>query len=191
MQHVEYQWRYCWFAKGPHTKAVDQEMKESFGWMLHDIDAAYFLRQTYRPTRLWETLALIILFDQIPRSVFRGTPAAYAYDAAALKLAVEIADDEDSIQSLAFCFQATVCICLCHAENLEIQDLLTRSVATVITKIPSSLHSESNPSLGHALRRIATHHRERIEWFGRFPERNAILGRISTAEEVALLQQLG
>ena len=182
MIDIECMWRNHWFAKGTQTASVDREMKESFGWMLVQ-DDAYL--QTYRPTRLWEKLALIILFDQIPRNVFRGTPSAYVYDHVALKFAVEIAEATEVFANLAFCFQATVCICLCHAERLETQDLLSRCVNQNMNTTLLNKHS-----LWHGLRKIATHHRERIEWFGRFPERNAILGRISTSEEFALLQQL-
>lgn len=176
MVDMEDMWRNRWFTKRTHTALVDREMKESFGWMLVQ-DDAYL--QTFRPTRLWEKLAMIILFDQIPRNVFRGQPNAYAYDYVALKFAAGIAETPQLHANLAFCFQATICIGLCHAERFETQDLLSRCINQ---QVNSDLLK--NHFLWHALRKIATHHRERIEWFGRFPERNAILGRISTSEEL-------
>jgi uncharacterized protein (DUF924 family) len=120
-------------------------------------------------------LALIVLLDQFSRNIYRGTPEAFAGDAAALRLAkgaigLGFADGYDADQRYALYLP------FMHSESLADQD---RGV-------------ELFAALGHeeALRYMRLH-REIIARFGRFPHRNAILGRSSTPEELEFLQQPG
>jgi len=114
-------------------------------------------------------LAAVILFDQFPRNMFRGHADAYATDANALAIAKgavdrgldkELAPDERKFLYMPFM----------HSEKLEHQN---RAVL-LFTEL------RDDHQLGYA-----KHHRDIIERFGRFPHRNAILGRASRPEETA------
>jgi len=120
----------------------------------------------------------------VTRNIFRGTTRAYSGDKIALPLALELAE---SIETLPFHFQATVCICLCHAEDARIQGVLR----DCIDKIANQAHASKNHrGLIAALHEIQKKHEERIVLFSRFPERNAILGRKNSKQEAAYLAQL-
>ena len=116
------------------------------------------------------TLAYIILTDQFPRNMFRGTAAAFASDRqglAAAKSAIrrkwDMAIDEPARQFFY--------LPLMHSENLCDQD---RCVRLVMERLPKT----GGDNLLHARA-----HRDVIRLFGRFPYRNAALGRASTAPE--------
>lgn len=120
-------------------------------------------------------LAAILVLDQFPRNMFRGTPRAFATDAKALALAKDaIAAGADLAlppEQRAFLYMPFQ-----HTEDLEDQ---RRSVA-----LYESLGNANNLD-------FAVRHCEAIARFGRFPHRNAILGRASTPEEIAFLQEPG
>jgi uncharacterized protein (DUF924 family) len=112
-------------------------------------------------------LALVLLLDQFPRNMFRGTRRVHATDQAALRIAdraIAWGCDRQVDPELRRFFYLP----LMHSEALPDQD---RSVAL-------------NEASGDAdAARWARHHREIVARFGRFPHRNALLGRESTAEE--------
>jgi len=127
-------------------------------------------------------LALIVLLDQFPRSVYRGEARAFDQDARALELTLTGIDagmdrDLGPLERLFFYMP------LQHAESREIQE---RSVETfeAFSKV------EVEPLLRGALSGVADYarqHRDIIAAFGRFPHRNAVLGRRNTAEEQSYL----
>jgi len=121
-------------------------------------------------------LALILIFDQFSRNMFRGTPRAFAADPRALALAqhaIEQGFDANRLPTeLTFFYLPFE-----HSENLENQH---RSVA-LRGALPD--HDRKAESIEHAVR-----HKEVFERFGRYPHRNAVLGRISTAEEIEFLK---
>jgi uncharacterized protein (DUF924 family) len=116
-------------------------------------------------------LALIILLDQLPRNMFRRTRRAYATDPAAL-LGAERAIERGFDGTIEPELRRFFYLPFMHAEDLSAQD---RSVAL------NEALGEEDPI------RWARHHRDIVARFGRFPHRNAILGRESTAEEQAYL----
>ena len=122
-------------------------------------------------------LALIILFDQVPRNAYRGTAAAFAFDREALALAaggLQLAADAalDPVERLFFYLP------LEHAESLEAQNACIVAFERLVREAPDELREYCESILGYAQR-----HREVIGKFGRFPHRNAVLGRESTPEE--------
>jgi uncharacterized protein (DUF924 family) len=130
-------------------------------------------------------LALIVLLDQFPRNIYRGTPAAFAHDAHALRLCLDgLARGHDTelrpIERLGFYLPMQ------HAENLAIQEQSVRSLQQLVDVVPKALQD----SLLHCLD-FAVRHRNVIAHFGRFPHRNVILGRPSTPEEKAFLSAPG
>lgn len=112
-------------------------------------------------------LALLLLLDQLPRNIHRGTPAAYAADAharAVAQAAIERGHDAETDELMRQFFYTP----LMHSEALADQD---RSVA---------LYRAMG---GEEAAKWALHHQRIIAEFGRFPHRNAILGRASTPAE--------
>jgi uncharacterized protein (DUF924 family) len=125
-------------------------------------------------------LALVLLLDQFPRNMFRGTPQAFATDSQALAIAKEaIAQNFD--QQLKPVQRLFLYLPLEHSENLVDQE---QSVALF-----RQLHADS-PELKDTLD-YAIRHYDVIQQFGRFPHRNDILNRTSTAAEVEFLKQPG
>ncbi|HEY6916534.1 MAG TPA: DUF924 family protein [Allosphingosinicella sp.] len=116
-----------------------------------------------------EALAAVILFDQFPRNMFRDDPRAFATDPLALAIA-NGALAKGYFEALPPEHAAFLLMPFQHSENLEDQE---RSV-----ELFRLLGDEF--SLGFALK-----HRDVIARFGRFPHRNTVLGRESTAEEVS------
>ena len=119
-------------------------------------------------------LALLILLDQFPRNVFRGTARMYTTDALARPIA-HAAIDAGFDQSVDENLRQFFYLPLMHSEDLADHDRCVR--------LSGALGGESE--------RYAIHHRGVIERFGRFPHRNAILGRTSTAQEQAFLAEGG
>jgi uncharacterized protein (DUF924 family) len=127
-------------------------------------------------------VALVLLLDQFPRNIFRGTPRAFAGDPRALALA-RMATDSGRHRALPLIHRVFLYLPLEHSENLAAQDECLR------------LFSELEGDTGYAevadFARYARAHRDIIARFGRFPHRNAILGRPSTSGELEHLAQHG
>jgi uncharacterized protein (DUF924 family) len=129
-------------------------------------------------------LALILVFDQLPRTLHRDTTEAYAYDPRALALALEgLANG--SYEALASPWPQTFFLLpLGHSEVLTYQEravALTRALADAATPAQRAM-------LEHSARQ-ARGHRDVIARFGRHPHRNAVLGRASTPDELAYLER--
>lgn len=124
-------------------------------------------------------LALILLLDQFPRNMFRGTPEAFATDWEALSTAHHaVAKGYD--RKLLPVQRWFIYLPFEHSENLEDQ----RRAVKLFQQLSDDPDSAS--CIDYAIR-----HMEVIERFGRFPHRNAILGRTSTSEEKEFLKQSG
>jgi uncharacterized protein (DUF924 family) len=158
-----------WFAK---DEAFDLEFRSRF-------EAAHFAAARRELDDWAETaegsLALLILLDQFPRNSFRGTAHAFATDPLARRFAVRALDagfDKGVENDLRRFFYLP----LQHAEDMALQD---RQLAL--------FQAVDRP----ADDRWAEHHHGVIARFGRFPHRNAALGRETTAEERAFLEADG
>lgn len=154
-----------WFRSTPN---LDAQIRERFGTLWQQ--AAGGELSAWMQTAQG-SLALAIVLDQFPLNMFRGQAGAFASEAPAIEVALQAIDRGFDRQlpreQLAFQYMP-----LMHSEDLEHQD---RSV-----HLFEAAGLESNA-------RFARHHRDLIRRFGRFPHRNAILGRPSTAEELAYL----
>lgn len=167
-----------WFA--PETKprwfgggnAFDEAVRDYFGPLYARAAGGELDGWAAEPRGL---LALVILFDQVPRNIFRGTARAFEGDAQALALA-RLAVDRGLDQAMSMDERLFLYLPFEHAEDLADQE---RSVALFRALGDAGY-------LDYAIR-----HQAVIERFGRFPHRNAILGRASTVEEVAFLEQPG
>jgi uncharacterized protein (DUF924 family) len=124
------------------------------------------------------TLALLLLLDQFPRNLHRGLPDAFAADPQARTVArTAIARGFDlALRPVQRCF---VYLPFEHSEDMADQELAVRLFTTLA------------PALGPVAIDSAERHREVIRRFGRFPHRNAALGRVSTPSELAYLAEPG
>lgn len=156
-----------WFAR---SDAFDEEVRRRLG-AAHDLAGRGDLDDWKdRPDG---ALALVLLLDQAPRNLYRNSPRAFLFDAKALQVARHAlmrGYDQSADPERRFFFYLP----FEHSEALADQDECCRLVATL-----------ENPEY----LRYAERHREIIARFGRFPHRNAVLGRESTAEEIAFLKE--
>lgn len=152
--------------------AFDQSIATRFG-DLHRA-AAHGELEAWRSSARGR-LAEIILLDQFSRNIHRDRPDAFAQDAAALVLAQE-AIANGCAESLNLQERSFLYMPFMHSESLRIHD--------------RAMQLFSEPGLEDSLA-FEKRHRAIIERFGRYPHRNAILGRASTAEELAFLQTPG
>lgn len=128
-------------------------------------------------------LALIILLDQFSRMIHRGTARAFAQDAAALRACQEgLALGAD--RTLRPIERVFFYLPLEHAEDPAAQEESVRRFTDLFTSVGPGWKTDFGAFLDYAVR-----HRDVIARFGRFPHRNAVLGRPSTAEEIAFLRE--
>jgi uncharacterized protein (DUF924 family) len=126
-------------------------------------------------------LALIIALDQFPRSLWRGTPAAYGQDIKSARLALEAFDNGD-YDALGHPWEKQfLIVCVSHCEgpdHLARMDRLVAMSKVLAASVPEHLKTSY-------MRTITQSQRVRgiVARFGRHPHRNAILGRVSTADE--------
>jgi uncharacterized protein (DUF924 family) len=160
-----------WFGADP---AFDHEIKQAFA---ADVEKASEGKLAHWADEPRGRLALILLLDQFRRNIYRGTAKAFAKDKAALKLCVEGAMQKKDrgltpIQRVFFYMP------LQHAESRKVQ---AKSV-----ELYGRLAEAVSPTLRETFLTIAQFaelHHDIIERYGRFPHRNAVLGRDNTPEE--------
>ncbi len=130
-------------------------------------------------------LALILLLDQFPRNIYRGSAASFAHDAQALQLTQQgLANGID--QRLSPIQRVFFYLPLEHAED----QLAQAQVVALLSALEQSVTAPER-NLFANYTSFARRHQEVIQRFGRFPHRNAILGRHNTAAEIEYLQEPG
>jgi uncharacterized protein (DUF924 family) len=157
--------RKVWFQA---TREFDQEIRQRFSEAnrLASTGALDELKQTQTGT-----LALIILLDQFSRNIFRGAPQAFANDSKARYLA-EYALEKRFDKNILTVQRLFFYLPFGHTESLEFQE---KSVSLFV-------------NLGEPFLQQALCHRDQIVRFGRFPDRNKALGRLSTKAEEEFLK---
>ena len=166
--------RTAWFRK---DDAFDAQIRARF---LAEVEAAIAGHRDDWAASPQGALALFILLDQFPRNLFRNTARAFAGDAGALALARHVVEQGWDRQ-LRPVQRVFVYLPFEHSESLTDQK---RSIALFAAL--AAEHPETASYLDYAHR-----HHEVIARFGRFPHRNATLGRTSTAAETNYLAQPG
>ncbi len=150
--------------------AIDATIRTRFGAVHEQLAAAPGSIRAEAPREL---LAALIVFDQFSRNLHRGSPKAFATDAIALRLArTAIADSLD--QAMSNRERIFVYLPFEHSEDAADQEQSIRLFA--------QLGDED-------LDKYAMAHKVIIDRFGRFPHRNVVLGRTSTPEEIAFLNE--
>lgn len=163
-----------WFVSDP---AFDLEVAARVGALLDTPDVV----------EAWATtpagaLAAIVVFDQTPRNIFRGSARAFATDLRAYRIATSAVQAEFD-RAMGVSQRAFVYLPFEHTEELGAQD---RSV-TLFERLAADAQGGPAADLAASYLAFAREHRETIARFRRFPGRNAALGRADTPEEAAYL----
>lgn len=169
-----------WFGVGvsrEQLRAQDELIRERYGALIERAKTGALAHWADSPHR---RLSLILLLDQFPRHVFRGTARAFDSDDEALSLTLSgmqaAADVTLSAVERMFFYMP-----LQHSERPEAQDESVAAYRRLLAEAPGPR------SLFAAALRSAEAHRDIVLRFGRFPHRNRALGRAGTAEEAAYL----
>ncbi|MDE0308927.1 MAG: DUF924 domain-containing protein [Acidiferrobacterales bacterium] len=127
-------------------------------------------------------LASIIALDQFPRNIYRGKPQAFAYDSKALRLTNKVIESGLD-RTMTYLERLFAYLPLQHSEDLQVQQLSVEMFGSLVDMAQTQARMEqAQESLVYA-----EMHRDIIMRFGRFPHRNEILDRESTAEELQYL----
>jgi uncharacterized protein (DUF924 family) len=159
--------------------ALDEQIRERFGALVkRAIEGGLVEWEDRIETRL----ALVLLLDQFTRNVYRGQAHAFAGDARAQQLSLQAhangMDAELATVGLVFLTMPLV-----HAEDLALQAEAVLRTQRLLDTSPPELHDTLARNL-----EFAKLHRDIVAKFGRFPHRNAALGRTSTPAEEAFLK---
>jgi uncharacterized protein (DUF924 family) len=168
-----------WWSK---NSEVDNEIRRRF--------ERYVVKAGTRELDHWaanpkDRLALILLTDQFPRSIYRNSAKAFAFDSQALTLSREGIDAGFDL-SLRALERVFFYLPLEHSEVRADQERSVSLFQALVDEVGPDQKSIFQEYLDFAVR-----HREIINRYGRFPHRNEVLGRLSTPEELWFLQQPG
>lgn len=165
-----------WFTGGPE---FDEDIRQNFGKLVGQALAGELANWEAQPL---SRLALVILLDQFPRNIFRGTEKAFAGDEQAQRLVSE-ALVQGIDQALPWVGRVFLYMPLTHAENLALQEEGVRRFSALVAAVPEAHRASAQGSLDFAVT-----HRDIIAHYGRFPHRNSALGRTSSALEFEFLK---
>lgn len=168
-----------WFGK---SSAVDDDLRQRFLPLVEDARRGACANWASTPRG---ALALLVLLDQMPRNIFRDTPAAFASDAQAQRVAKAMVDAGEDARLWPI-ERVFVYLPLEHAEDLAMQQRAVALFTALRDGVPAAQRKPFDGFLDYAER-----HRDVIARFGRFPHRNAVLGRVSSEAELAYLRQPG
>lgn len=173
-------WQKVWFVKGENQKHIDLEMRTKFSsFFENDNDEI----NKYIPITLDEYMSIIVLYDQISRNIFRGTDKAYSYDKKAYLLAENVMSSFD-INSMPIEYLLVLFLTCIHQESLEVHEI----AENILKKIKN--HKNCDKLLFNSVKDIFINHNERIKIFGRYPERNKVLGKQSTNKEIVYMSSV-
>jgi uncharacterized protein (DUF924 family) len=167
-----------WFRKSDET---DRHIRETYSLFIHEAVAKdWSLNSLSRE----EAVALVVLFDQFPRNLYRTTGKQFAYDEKARQIASALLSGGKGrffvieLDALSLTYQ--------HHEDAASQDFSVFMAADLAVNGPESMRDMHRNMLD-----FSTKHRDIIRKFGRFPHRNTFLGRESTVEELAFMKEHG
>jgi uncharacterized protein (DUF924 family) len=166
-----------WYAANPRFDAL---IAEHFAKTTESAAAGKLSDWSVMPSG-W--LALLIVLDQFSRNLYRHDPRAWAQDLRAQQLALW-GIEEGFDRQLPAIERVFAYMPLEHAENTALQQRSVTLFEALCNDVPSNERDRYTDFLDYARQ-----HREVIARFGRFPHRNAVLGRISTPDELAYLAE--
>lgn len=157
---------------------LDEQIRQEFGELIEQATTGEL--DAWKDTAHGK-LALIIVLDQFRRNIYRGTAGAFTHDKMALKIAIEgtMAGDHKQLNSIERMF---FFMPLQHAESLKIQEKSVGIFNALARAEPGTMHETFL-----AAAQFAELHRDIVAEFGRFPHRNAMLGRTNSSAEATYL----
>lgn len=166
-----------WFGE---TLEVDTEIKEKFSASLERAIGGKCVD--------WENdsrgqLALIIVLDQFSRHIYRDTSQAFAQDNYALSICTKGMEKQDD-HSLSLIERVFYYFPLLHSEEINFQEKSIRAYRMLV-----ELAFPETQMIYESFFKFANHHYNIVQRFGRFPQRNAALGRESTEEEIKYIKE--
>ena len=167
-----------WFRTSEET---DRHIRDNWGALIPvaaaaDWDIATLSRE--------EAVALVVLLDQFPRNIFRGSGEAFACDAKARQTARALL--APGVNRFYRIERVALGIPFEHSEEIADQNYSLMYYGTLAVNAPPAW-----TDFGGVMLDFATKHRDIVRRFGRFPHRNAALGRDSTPEEAAFVAEKG
>ncbi len=168
-----------WFGKSPDN---DQAVVDRFSAILVDAAAGRLDHWVSTPRG---RLALVIVLDQFPHHIHRDRPQAFATDPQALSLSLAALDAGEE-RHLTPIERVFLYLPLEHAESHAMQERAVSLYSALAREAAPAERALFDNFLDYAIK-----HRDVIARFGRFPHRNAILGRASTPDEIEFLKQPG
>lgn len=165
-----------WFGARPEQ---DEAIRQRFGPLVDEALGGGLADWEADPR---SRLALIVLLDQLSRNVHRGQRRAFDGDARAQRLS-RLSIHEGMDATLTPAGRVFLYMPLMHAENLALQDECVARFQRLVNSSPDPLRDKLASNL-----RFAVLHRDIVAQYGRFPHRNAVLGRTTTPEEGAFLK---
>lgn len=168
-----------WWAKDEHT---DQEIRRRFESSTEAVARGDLDEWSATPHGV---LAMVLLADQFPRNMYRGLPESFAFDTLALRWTLHALERgmDNALRPIERVF---LYLPLEHSESRADQQRAVFLFEQLLRDV-----SEAHKKTFAGFVDFALRHRDVIARFGRFPHRNAILGRESTDEEQAFLKQPG
>ena len=167
-----------WFGEDPE---VDQYIADEFG---DDLEQAKSGKYNDWLADSRGQLGMILLLDQFSRHIYRANPKSYQQDSQALKICMTGLEQEKE-HDLSLIERVFYYFPMIHAESL-----ITQTQSLSAYQLLAELSFSETRVLYDSFLKFANHHYTIIEQFGRFPQRNAILGRQSTLEEQQYLDEL-
>jgi len=186
-----------WFGSDPDDRVVAKE--KSALWWSKNTQIDNEIRQRFESSVIratagelsdWQSnprgrLALILLTDQFPRNIYRDSAGAFAHDSKALAWCLDGIEQGLDLK-LRPIERVFFYLPLEHAESLEHQERAVKYFGQLVANVGPEHKQTFQEYLDFAVR-----HRDIIARFGRFPHRNKILGRASTPQELAFLNEPG
>lgn len=166
-----------WFQKNPD---FDQDIKTRFGAYIDDANQGTFDDCLGHAQ---DELGIIILLDQFPRNIYRGSDKSFAQDPKARSITKQGIETQ-SYKKLFPIQQLFYLLPLEHSEEIADQNLSVQLYRELADSVNPEDSARFEIFYDYALR-----HQVVIERFGRFPHRNAVLKRTSTEEEIAFLEE--
>jgi len=164
-----------WFG---NDRSLDEQIRDSFAGLVECAAGGDLDEWCRTPAG---RLALIILLDQFPRNIHRGQAGAYAHDRKALEICVEGTVNGD-YKNLPAEQQLFFFMPLQHAESRKIQAKSVSVYRALANRVSETLRETFNTAA-----QFAELHHDIVAEFGRFPHRNAVLGRENTPAEAEYL----
>jgi uncharacterized protein (DUF924 family) len=170
-----------WFRGGAE---FDEEIRRRFAPLVDELAGELPEGSSFQGSPQ-AVLSRIVVLDQFSRNAFRGTPKMFASDPVGLRLARELvaAGGDRALPTHPRTFAY---LPFMHAEDLEMQEACVRLMRALVDEHDGMAREAIAGNLHFAIA-----HRDIVARFGRFPHRNAVLGRATTPEEAEFLTQPG